>query len=78
LDTKKVSLEKFFPKLKYFRLAESLGGIESLIESPWLMSHSSMGEKGLKASGITPETIRISAGIEGTQDLIDDLSQALR
>jgi len=78
LNTKKVSLDKFFKKLKYYCLAESLGGIESLIEHPWLMSHSSMGEKGLRASGITKETIRLSAGIEGTKDLINDLNSALK
>ena len=78
LDTKKVSLDKFFPKLKYFCLAESLGGVESLIENPWMMSHASMGEKALKASGMTPETIRVSAGIEDSKDLIDDLAAALK
>lgn len=77
LDTKKVKLNKFFKKLKYFSLAESLGGVESLIEHPWLMSHSSMGIEGLKASGITQETIRVSVGIEGHNDLIDDLARAL-
>lgn len=78
LDTKKVSLDNFFPKLKYFSLAESLGGVESLIETPWMMSHASMGEKALKASGMTKETIRVSVGIEDAQDLIDDLAQALK
>lgn len=77
LDTAKVSPDQLFKRLQYFSLAESLGGIESLIEHPWLMSHSSMGEAGLKKSGITEETIRVSLGIEGTQDLIDDLNQAL-
>jgi len=78
LDTSKVDLDQFFSRLQYFCLAESLGGVESLIEHPWSMSHSSMGEEGLKASGITKETIRVSVGIEGVQDLIDDLAQALR
>ncbi|HLF17978.1 MAG TPA: PLP-dependent aspartate aminotransferase family protein [Candidatus Omnitrophota bacterium] len=78
LDTKKVSCETFFSKLKIFSLAESLGGIESLIESPWFMSHASMGEVALKASGITKETVRVSVGIEGVQDLIDDLDRGLR
>ncbi len=77
LDTKKVNLNKFFKKLKFFSLAESLGGVESLIEHPWLMSHASMGPEGLKASGITQETIRVSAGIEDANDLIDDLAKAL-
>lgn len=78
LNTAKISPDKFFSKLKYFSLAESLGGVESLIEHPWLMSHASMGEAGLKKSGITRETIRVSLGIEGAQDLIDDLKNALK
>ncbi len=78
LNTKKVSLEKFFAKLKYFSLAESLGGVESLIEHPWSMSHASMGEKALLASGMTKETIRVSCGIEDFSDLIDDLKSALK
>ncbi len=78
LNTAKVPLNKFFKKLKYFALAESLGGVESLTESPWFMSHASMGEAGLKASGITPQTVRVSVGIEDAQDLIDDLNQALK
>ena len=77
LNTSKCPLNKFFKKLKYFALAESLGGVESLIESPWFMSHSSMGEAGLKASGITKETVRVSVGIEDAEDLIADLDQAL-
>ncbi len=78
LNTKKVPLNKFFKKLKYFALAESLGGVESLTESPWFMSHASMGEAGLKASGITKETVRVSVGIEGADDLIEDLGNALK
>ena len=78
LDTKKAKLDPFFKSLKYFSLAESLGGVESLIESPWLMSHASMGEKALNASGMTKETIRVSVGIEDADDLIADLNQALR
>ncbi len=77
LDTKKVPLKGFLKKLKLFQLAESLGGVESLIEHPWSMSHASMGPDGLKASGITRETLRISAGIESAEDLIEDLKKAL-
>lgn len=77
LDTSRISLSRFFSRLRYFRLAESLGGVESLIEHPWSMSHASMGKKALRSSGITRETIRISAGIEGLEDLIHDLDHAL-
>ncbi len=78
LNTRKVPLNKFFKRLKYFALAESLGGVESLTEAPWFMSHASMGEAGLKKSGITKETVRVSLGIEGADDLISDLNQALK
>ncbi len=78
LDTAKVPLKTFFKKLKYFSLTVSLGGVESLIEAPWFMSHASMGKEGLKNSGITEETARISAGIEDAEDLIEDLEQALK
>jgi len=77
LDTSRVGIESFFSRLKLFTLAESLGGVESLMEVPWLMSHASMGEEGLKASGISPETIRVSVGIEAWEDLIGDLDVAL-
>jgi cystathionine beta-lyase/cystathionine gamma-synthase len=77
LNTYHVDVDTLFAKLQLYCLAESLGGIESLIEHPWSMSHSSMGEAGLKASGITQETIRVSAGIENSDDLIADLDQAL-
>ena len=78
LDTDQVKPDQLFEKLQFFCLAESLGGIESLIEHPWLMSHSSMGEEGLKNSGITQETIRVSVGIEAVEDLIADLDNALK
>jgi cystathionine beta-lyase/cystathionine gamma-synthase len=78
LDTRKVPLNKFFKKLQYFALAESLGGVESLIETPWFMSHSSMGQAALKDSGITKETVRVSVGIEDAEDLMADLDQALK
>ena len=78
LNTSKVKLDTFFKKLKFFALAESLGGVESLIEHPWSMSHASMGEAALLSSGMTKETIRVSAGIEAAQDLIDDLDNALK
>jgi len=77
LDTRAVPMDGFFERLSLFTLAESLGGVESLMEVPWLMSHASMGAEGLRASGITPETIRVSAGIEDPEDLIEDLAKAL-
>ncbi len=77
LDTAKVPLKRFFSKMTLFNLGESLGGVESLIEHPWLMSHSSMGEEALRNSGITQETVRVSTGVENVKDLIAELDAGL-
>ena len=63
--------------VKLFILAESLGGVESLIEHPWSMTHVSMPEEFRANSGITRNLIRVSTGIEHIDDLIADLEQAL-
>jgi cystathionine gamma-lyase len=68
---------KFFKKLKVIALAESLGGVESLINYPAVMTHGSMPEKQRKTIGITDDLIRLSVGIEDSGDLIGDLSRAL-
>jgi len=70
-------LDAFFAKLELFQLAESLGGVESLIEQPWTMSHASMPEAARVACGISEETVRVSLGIEHRDDLVEDMSQAL-
>jgi cystathionine beta-lyase/cystathionine gamma-synthase len=62
---------------KVFLLAESLGGVESLIGYPPAMSHAAMTEEQRQACGISPCLLRLSVGIEDPQDLIDDLDQAL-
>ena len=67
----------FLEKTKIFTLAESLGGVESLIEHPALMTHASVPENIRKEIGISDGLIRLSVGIESVEDLIDDLSQAL-
>ena len=77
LDLDRVPLERFFSRLRLFCLAESLGGIESLVEHPWTMSHSSIPEETRRAGGISPATIRLSVGIEHPDDLIADLSRGL-
>lgn len=64
-------------KVKLFTLAESLGGVESLIEHPWTMTHTSMPEDVRRSVGITENLIRISVGIEHVDDLVADLEQAL-
>ncbi len=62
--------------VKLFTLAESLGGVESLIEHPWSMTHASMPEDFRRLMGITRNMIRISVGIEHVDDQISDLEQA--
>ena len=69
--------EKVAVKTKLFQTAESLGGIESLIEYPATMSHASMTEKARAAAGITDGTLRLSVGIENPDDLIGDLKSAI-
>jgi cystathionine beta-lyase/cystathionine gamma-synthase len=61
-----------------FLLAESLGGVESLIGYPPLMSHATMSPEQRLANGIPPSLLRVSVGIEDHEDLLEDLDQALR
>jgi cystathionine beta-lyase/cystathionine gamma-synthase len=58
-------------------LAESLGGVETLISHPATMTHASVPAETRKEIGLTDSLVRISAGIEDVADLIDDLKQAL-
>ncbi len=68
---------RFLEKVKIFSLAESLGGVESLIEHPAIMTHASLPKEVREKVGISDELIRISVGIENVNDLIDDLKKAL-
>ncbi len=63
--------------VKVFTLAESLGGVESLIEHPAIMTHSSLPEEKRLSLGIGDGLIRLSVGIESEADLLRDLDQAL-
>lgn len=63
--------------VRLFTLAESLGGVESLIEHPFTMTHVSMPPEARIAAGITDDIIRISVGIEHIRDLVADLEQAM-
>lgn len=67
----------FLKSVKVFACAESLGGVESLIEHPAIMTHASVPKETREVLGITDGFIRLSVGIEDAQDLIDDLAQAL-
>jgi cystathionine gamma-lyase len=64
-------------KTRLFTLAESLGGVESLIEHPAIMTHASLPAEVRKELGIEDTLIRLSVGIEDIEDLIEDLDQAL-
>jgi cystathionine gamma-synthase len=66
-----------FDKLALFTLAQSLGGVESLISHPSTMTHAGMEIEAQIAAGITQSLVRISVGIEDVQDIISDLEQAL-
>ena len=68
---------KFTKKLKVFTLAESLGGVESLVNHPATMTHASMPKKDRERNGITESLIRLSVGIEDSDDLINDLNNAI-
>ncbi|KAA0185967.1 hypothetical protein HAZT_HAZT009720 [Hyalella azteca] len=70
--------KKFFESLKLFTLAESLGGYESLCELPSLMTHASVSAEERAKLGITDSLVRLSVGLEDTQELISDLDQALK
>jgi cystathionine gamma-lyase len=69
---------RFLERCKLFTLAESLGGVESLVDHPGLMTHASIPAEQRKALGIDDTLIRLSVGIEDVADLIEDLDQALK
>jgi len=64
-------------KVEIFSLAESLGGVESLIGHPATMTHASIPKAEREQSGVVDSLIRLSVGIEDVEDLIEDLTQAL-
>lgn len=70
--------KKFLDRVKLCSLAESLGGVETLISHPISMTHGSVPEETRKRLGITPGLVRISVGIEDIEDLIADVDQAFR
>ena len=77
----KGGLEKsksFLEKTQIFALAESLGGVESLIEHPALMTHASLPKDRRESIGISDGLVRLSVGLESLDDLIEDIEQALK
>ena len=77
LDTNIDGVKSFLKNLNIFTLAESLGGVESLIEHPAIMTHASIDSSIREKLGISDTLLRISVGIEDVDDLIADLDQAL-
>jgi cystathionine gamma-synthase len=71
------AVKAFVAGLKYFSLAESLGGVESLVAHPASMTHAAMEEPARRAAGLTDGLLRLSVGIEALEDLRADLAAAL-
>ena len=65
-------------RLRIFKIAESLGGVESLVELPAIMTHASIPKQARKKAGLEDGLVRLSVGIEDVEDLIGDLKSALR
>ena len=72
------STRRFLERCEIFALAESLGGVESLIEHPAIMTHASVPPEQRAALGISDTLVRLSVGVEEVEDQIDDLENALR
>ena len=70
-------MRAFVDGLQYFTLAESLGGVESLVAHPATMTHAAMTAEARAKAGISDGLLRLSVGIESTEDLVADLSLAL-
>ena len=77
LDRDLAGTKRFLERTQLFTLAESLGGVESLIEHPALMTHGSIPAEKRGSIGISDSLVRLSAGIEDADDLIADLDRAL-
>jgi len=78
LDRDLEGTRRFLERTRLFTLAESLGGVESLIEHPAIMTHASIPADTRKRIGIADSLVRLSVGVEAADDLIADLDQALR
>ncbi len=77
LDGGEAAVRAFVDGLRYFTLAESLGGVESLVAHPATMTHAAMSAEARAAAGIGDGLLRLSVGIEHVDDLLADLSDAL-
>ena len=77
LRTDDAGARRFLAALRIFTLAESLGGVESLVNQPWAMTHASLPEADRRARGIDPALLRLSVGVEHIDDLLADLQRGL-
>jgi len=77
LDRDLDGTRRFLERTQLFTLAESLGGVESLIEHPAIMTHASIPPETRARIGIADSLVRLSVGVEAASDLIADLEQAL-
>ena len=68
-------IDAFLARLKLITFAESLGGVETLITYPTTQTHADIPEKLRESYGLTTNLLRLSVGIEDSQDLLDDLVQ---
>ena len=70
--------KKLLKKLRVFTVAESLGGVESLIEHPASMTHASIPRERRMKLGVSDSLVRASVGIEDVEDLLEDLDKGFR
>ena len=77
IDGGEEAVRGFVESLEFFSLAESLGGVESLVCHPASMTHAPVSEERKAAAGVTPTLIRLSVGLESAEDLVEDLLNAL-
>ena len=76
LDCSETGIRAFLAALTLFSVAESLGGVESLVAHPTSMTHRAMTTAAQQAAGISAQLLRLSVGIEHGEDLVADLAQA--
>jgi cystathionine gamma-lyase len=77
LDTDLAGSRRFLESMRVFTLAESLGGVESLVNHPAIMTHASVPAENRAELGISDTLVRLSVGIEDETDLLEDLKSAL-
>jgi cystathionine gamma-synthase len=77
IDGGELAVATFVEKLQHFSLAESLGGVESLVCHPPTMTHAAVSKQALHEAGIRQNLVRLSVGLEDSRDLLEDLRLAL-